>query len=287
MKKNKIIMIVVNYNNYTDTIRCVNELVSYSAIDAVIVVDNYSNNSSVKKIKEAFEEKISLIELKNNSGYASGNNAGIKFAIEKFGSECIIFVSNPDVSVDQEVIKNVASFIQQNKDEAGIVAPRGDKFSAWKYPTISERLMVESKIWTFIFRKTNGQFKYYKHHKNVQPVDVLSGAFFAMYGKTWKEIGYFDDHTFLYYEEEILYKKLKLIGKQNYQLGDNFFHHVGQSSTAKNNILETKRMNESRNYLLKEYENINFIQKMGFYIMGNTNVAFSALLNLKRRISFK
>lgn len=283
MKKNKIIMVIVNYNNYQDTLRCVSELSGYASVDSIVIVDNFSTNDSTERMGEVLTDEIILIKLSENSGYASGNNAGISYAIDKYGTESIVFIVNPDVSVEQEAIDNVVNFILRNKNIVGAVAPKGNEFSAWKYPSINERLFVENKILKSIFPRKSKKLKYYENDSEAFPVDVLSGAFFAMYGKTWKNVGYFDSNTFLYYEEEILYKRLKKIKKQSYQLNNSSFQHIGQSSTGTDNTLGTRRSNESRNYLIKKYEKINGIQKIAFLMMNETNLAFSAFINFKKK----
>lgn len=131
--------------------------------------------------------------------------------------------------------------------------------------------------------KKSRNVKMYPNYKNELPVDVVSGAFFAMYGKTWESINFFDGNTFLYYEEEILYKKLHKIGKQNYQLGNVKYEHVGHSSTGSDGVLMTKRMNKSRMYLLDNYENLNFFQHVSVQIMNKSNVLVMHLNNLKKK----
>ena len=97
----------------------------------------------------------------------------------------------------------------------------------------------------------------YKNKRSIIPVDIVMGAFFGIRQTILKEIGYFDDNTFLYYEEEILFIRLKRINKQNYLLTNYNFKHIGRGSTELPK-LKFKEINDtSRLYLLSNYYGIS------------------------------
>ena len=72
----------------------------------------------------------------------------------------------------------------------------------------------------------------------------------------------FDSNTFLYYEENILYKKLYAIGKQNYILPSIRCIHLGASSTkSKPSSFLIKCNSDSAFYYLENYCELNVVQK--------------------------
>ncbi len=74
--------VVVNWNGWSDSLACLDALAmqSYSHL-TVIVVDNGSTDDSVARLRAAYADLI-LIELPTNLGFAGGNNAGIRLAVE-------------------------------------------------------------------------------------------------------------------------------------------------------------------------------------------------------------
>ena len=78
---NKVCFIILNYNNYTDTINCIHSLQSTIRRDMydIIVVDNNSSNDSVSQLRKCLND-VEIIPNKVNRGYANGNNIGIKIA---------------------------------------------------------------------------------------------------------------------------------------------------------------------------------------------------------------
>ena len=95
-----VAVILLNYNGAQDTIACLHALYSRETLPgAIIVVDNASVDDSVTRIMSAWRQwstprlvhaqnpgekeepaKAVLLQLDENNGYASGNNAGIRLA---------------------------------------------------------------------------------------------------------------------------------------------------------------------------------------------------------------
>ena len=95
-------IIILNYNNYEDTINCIESVEKYNtSLIKIIVVDNGSTRDGVKKeLAEYFQnhygdkylkvhDNSSISELKYitfvvspiNDGYACGNNKGLRYAV--------------------------------------------------------------------------------------------------------------------------------------------------------------------------------------------------------------
>src|SRR5215469_13023071 len=93
----RVYIVVLNWNGWQDTLKCVRSLDSmeYRNWHAVIV-DNGSTDDSVKRLREVCSEVL-LLETHKNLGFAAGNNAGIRRALEN-GAD-YVFVLNNDTTV--------------------------------------------------------------------------------------------------------------------------------------------------------------------------------------------
>lgn len=88
--------IVLNWNNAADTLACLASLAQQDYPHRVLVVDNGSADDSVARIAAAYPA-VEILQTGANLGYAGGNNAGIRKALED-GAE-YLFVLNNDVTL--------------------------------------------------------------------------------------------------------------------------------------------------------------------------------------------
>ena len=106
--------IVLNYNNYSDTIETIESVLSleYDA-NSVILVENSSDKTIIQKIRNHFPD-LTVIENKKNLGYAGGNNIGIQKALES-GAD-YIFLLNNDVILEKDVLNKCVSAMEESPD---------------------------------------------------------------------------------------------------------------------------------------------------------------------------
>lgn len=93
-----VFIIVLNWNGKDDTLECLNSLqkLNYPNFQ-ILVVDNGSTDGSEEVIRSAFPA-VQFIQTGRNLGYAGGNNAGIRFALEQ-GADYVWLLNN-DTTVD-------------------------------------------------------------------------------------------------------------------------------------------------------------------------------------------
>ena len=89
-------IVVLNYNNYQDTIACIDSImtVEKNINYQIFVVDNNSGNCSVSVISQRYGDCVNLIISNRNLGYAGGNNLGIAAAVEA-GMDYICILKQP------------------------------------------------------------------------------------------------------------------------------------------------------------------------------------------------
>jgi GT2 family glycosyltransferase len=97
------IIILLNYNNWQDTLECVRSL-EESGIDAgsILVVENSSTDDSYKCLKESLGT-VTLLKTDQNLGFSGGNNFGIRHAL-KSNPQYIILLNN-DTLVNKDSIR--------------------------------------------------------------------------------------------------------------------------------------------------------------------------------------
>ena len=138
MEKNimkKVYIIVLNYNNWRDTIKCVESVLNLDyKYYQVVIVDNNSSDDSIMQIEnfisnqnhDIFKEddlsksnkKIIFIKAKENKGYSAGNNIGIKFA--KLNGYDFVWILNNDTVVKYDSLKKFVNCALNSEKNVGI-----------------------------------------------------------------------------------------------------------------------------------------------------------------------
>ncbi len=277
MNKCKVGIIILNYNDCNNTIRFVNEIQEYNVIDKIVIVDNNSTKENeFEKLYKLSSEKIDVIKSDKNGGYSYGNNYGIKYLEKILPDVTYVIISNPDISVKEEAIIKCIKFLQQNLNVA-IVAPRMHyisgpaRRSAWKDRTFLVDIANSTRVtqfFLFYFFKF-GEYKKSDFNKNELQVENISGAFFIADMKKFREVGFFDEKVFLFYEEDIISHKLREKGYYIYSLNDISFMHYDSQTIGKimNMFKKQDILFNSRIYYQKYYNKVNKIQVFLFRIL--------------------
>lgn len=226
----KVFLILLNYLNYDETIKCTLNLLSQKKIDLkIVIVDNCSPNDSFKIIKEKFikNDQVFVINSERNGGYSYGNNFGINFI--KNHSFDFILISNSDIEItdDKLIYKMAQRYYQINN--CALVAPvalengKISNYFAWKLPTLFDDLMGSLTLTDTMYRKN----RIYKLEKKSEKmlVDCVPGSFFMVSKEIFFKLNLFDENIFLYNEESILAFKVKQMGLNSYIFTDLFYEH--------------------------------------------------------------
>ena len=247
-------IIILNYNSYQDTLLCIERLLSFKDDFHIIVVDNHSSDQSLELIREKYPD-LDLLALKDNLGYSYGNNAGMKYAIEKYHSKYLGII-NPDVLLDTDsILKKGIKLLE----DPSIVVVGGKtldindifnvRYSAWSLPgklTIGlEHFLLYRPLHTL------------KLTKEVEEVDCVVGCFFLTKTSFMQSVNFLDDHVFLYNEENLLGFKVKENHLKEVIMMDESYHHNHKRSykklTFKEKIHSQENSYASRKYLCKKY----------------------------------
>lgn len=195
--KRCVAVIVLNWRNARDTVRCLESLVGIQqGICQIIVVDNGSEDDSVWTIRNAFPT-LTTVELQTNLGYAGGNNAGIKLAIER-GAEYVCLLNN-DVTVTHGFLNPLLSVLDANPN-VGIVTPLIANEGGGDPPIWALGANLNFRNGTVTRLHTGEPVSALV---SVAPllVDVAPGAAMLVRSKVYEDAGFMDERYFLYYEE--------------------------------------------------------------------------------------
>ncbi|MDR0979358.1 MAG: glycosyltransferase family 2 protein [Lachnospiraceae bacterium] len=259
-------IIILNYNDYETTEKILDKIKNYASLDVIVVVDNNSTDNSYELLKRYESEKIIVLKSDKNKGYAAGNNIGCKY-LTNIGVEYII-VSNPDIIFEDDDIKKlVANFSREN---IGIVAPRVNEHGkinrGWKNPNVLIDSLSNLNYIGYFFKK---QLLYRSnvYLSKTTEVDVVSGCFFIIKTDVMKRVNYFDENVFLYYEENILAKKVSSI---NYKtVVDNTVEIVHESSVTINKSIKKisrfRLLCKSQRYYHVEYNDVGVFGQAVLY----------------------
>lgn len=261
----KIGMVILNYNDYETTSKYIDMIKNYKSINHIVIVDNNSTDGSYEKLSSINNNKIKVIKTDKNKGYAYGNNFGINY-LNKNNDVDYIIISNPDIIVEEKVIKKLQKDMDNNED-ISIVCPvinqLDEKIRGWRLPTIKDEILLNIN---YIQRKVKKKLNYNeeKYSGHLTKVDVVPGCFFMIRKDIMKLIGNFDEATFLYYEENILGQKLKNIDKKTYVDNEVSVIHDLSVSVDKsfNSIKKYKILKQSQKYFVKNYLNANIFDMM-------------------------
>lgn len=270
-----ISIIVLNYCSFNETQNLVSRLVDIDDNIRIIIVDNNSPDNSYNLLADKFgsHPNIDILQNQRNAGYAAGNNVGIRYALETLNSSYIA-IMNPDVEITEEFLRNMTKYLEADRHISAITGIMLDPHKslnmatiAWKIPSTFDSIFLCSGLLNRLYNPIK-----YEKFLNPSPlnpgiyyVDALPGSCFVIRSSVLKEIGLLDEGTFLYYEEEILAKKIKDLGQTNaISLKDSFIHnHTPEQDLTRRNLKKALRhyywLNSSRIYYITNYSNLGKI----------------------------
>ena len=247
----KVCIVILNYNNFEDTIECVQSL--RSAINSekykIVIVDNASTNDSVSKLNNVLSP-IEIIVSSENRGYAHGNNIGIKYA-EQAGYEYICILNN-DTIIDADFIETCKNELKNNSQVA-FVSPALVEYK--------DNNLIQSTGGDIFINKGIVTLKNHGARRGeLLPKiesDYIGGACIMFRTSILKSVGYIPENYFLFFEETEWCYKAQKIGYKNICLTDSYIYHKGSVSIksvsglqeylmARNRVVFVRRNIDSR-----------------------------------------
>ena len=214
-----------------------------------VVVDNASGDGIGEALKQEFGDKVVFIDAGANVGFGRGNNLGLKQFDAKY-----YFVANPDLVFLENhprTIERLYQFMEEHQ-KVGIVAPRlqlpnGEtQSSCMRFPRFLDQpahRMGLQKKYDWAHKRVDHLYMKDFDHTKTQPVDWATGAALFVRGGWAKQIGFFDERYFMYFEDTDLCRTFWSRGWPVYYKGDIVIQHGHERASAKVHGLKSVLLN--------------------------------------------
>lgn len=259
----EVVFIILNYQTFDNTIRQVNELLSNIRNDYyIIIVDNDSSNSSYNILKSEYNNNqyVDVIKTSENGGYAKGNNWGLKYA-SRYNPRFVCIINN-DVHFSLSTIEALRN-IYDGLDRPAVISPI--QMLPGNIIAKSPELHVPSfwgiiRDYSIFFMRPRHRYISNTCNPNVQQVEWIPGAFMFINYNVFAKLGFFDEETFLYGEENLLAAKIKKNGLNNYIiLNLQYIHEHSQTISTVFSIKKQIKMKYEGNVIfIKKYSSDNY-----------------------------
>ena len=203
----KLTIIIINWNGgkvLGDCLASIYASEPWGDAFEVFLIDNASTDKSQMRASQAYPS-LKLIQNSKNLGFARAINQVLPKAQGDF-----ILLLNPDVKLHPEAISIMANFMKDHQD-AAVVGPKllnpdgTTQGSARKAPSLLTGLFGRNAILTKLFPKNplSRQEMPGLDYKGEYPlkVDWVSGACLMVRREAYEQVGFMDDHFFLFWED--------------------------------------------------------------------------------------
>lgn len=221
--------VVLNYNNYQDTIACVDSIlrIAHRGDYHIVIVDNASSNNSFDVLKQAYgtHPKIELAITNKNMGYSGGNNVGLRMLLDR-GIRRFIIATNDTEVVSLNLLDE---FDKIDMGAIGIIGPDILTLDgahqnpplykptfiyllnlyfyvpmAWVRANLYKRVPSMAHLRRSSKAKNLEKLATTRAAMNGCQVYMLHGCFMYLTKTYIEKVGLFDENLFMYGEEDLL-----------------------------------------------------------------------------------
>ncbi len=298
-------IVIVTYKSYDRIKEYVEKDLLPCALPCkIVVVDVGSERDSAERIAALLGVQVSefddaptgnviVLHVQENLGYARGNNYGAHYLLKHFPETEQFLFSNDDVRfIKGPVLETLVERLRELPDVGAIGPDIVDLMGNHQGPgydlvTVSyvivnnllEPLLGRGRVARFIPPST--------HSRKSGVCRILSGCFLLVNANFFVQAGMFDDRTFLYWEEEILAKRMEAIGKRFYFEDSVLIQHLIGGSMRKSkgpNLLQLKNMLAGGNLYFRYYDKCGWPAYLLLRLSNGVRLCLVYLALLKYRL---
>lgn len=223
---NRVAVVVLNWNGASMLPSCIESLLAQDHPDFfVVVVDNGSRDNSrevLDHLSGKAGSRLHVVFNDKNSGFAGGVNIGIRYALTKGATAVALF--NNDATAAPDWLRQLSTIVE-NDPTVGIatglllhadgktIDSTGDFYSVWglAFPRNRDEAAERAPGSGYVFGATGGASLYR--------------------AELFRQVGYFDEAFFAYYEDVDISFRAQLAGwKVFYTNAAVAFHRQGATS---------------------------------------------------------
>ncbi len=223
-------IVVVHYNNLHDTMRCLRSLRRLNYPNYfVILIDNNSPNGSGRVLQSVAEPNHVFVVLNpENSGFAGGNNLGIRHALEYDAD--FVWLVNPDASVEPDSLTKLIEEAERHPHGAMF----GSKILYGETGSSEQTSSSKQKIWGAGGR-INVRARQIEmvgsrelddgQHETLRECDYLPGCSLLIRSEDIARFGLMPEEFFMYFEETDWCAELKTQGRKLFYVPESIVWH--------------------------------------------------------------
>lgn len=206
--RKKVFVIVINWNDIDSTLKCVDSLFKSTYPEfQVVVIDNGSEQDPGDILTTKYPEII-YIRNDENKGFTGANNQGMELAIQN-GAEFVWLVNN-DAAVGPDALMHLVECLQTD-DQLGLVSPTivdMEHENGTYYGSFID-------IFSLTLLNANSLDAYFKHLLIKKKTVCFWGTALFIRTEAIRDVGFFDDRFFAYYEDIDFSLRLQKKGWKN------------------------------------------------------------------------
>ncbi|MDB5302582.1 MAG: glycosyl transferase family 2 [Phycisphaerales bacterium] len=280
----RLLIVIVNYRTASLTIDCLRSLadeVPALTGTRVVVTDNASGDASIGVLTEAiaangWQQWASLLPLDRNGGFAYGNNAAIRPALESSDPPEYVLLLNPDTVVRLGALRQLLDFMDRHS-KVGIAGSRLEnpdgtpQRSAFRFHSIGSELESGLRL-GLVSRMLSGKVVAPPVPTEAGPTDWVAGASMIIRREVFRDIGLMDEGYFMYFEEVDFCLRASRAGWPCWYVpASRVVHLVGQSS----GVTDVKKTRKRRPAYWFESRRRFFVNNFGRLRAFCANVAWA------------
>lgn len=262
-------IIILNYNGKDLSLKCLFSLLQNTKYPSyeILFVDNGSVDGSVEAVKKIFDktERVKVIVLNKNFGYAEGNNIGY----EKISKESkYVVILNTDIIIDgEDWLRTLVEFLEKHQEvgeaQPLILDPKDSRINLYGYKM---NVFGEFSPIRQIPNRTDEPLQ-----EGYNECFSALGAAIIVRRRLVDKIGLFNGRFFLNYEDADFSWKLRLLGFKVVCVHSSRVYHLSAVTVDKLTglrILYFHRLKNRIYMLLLNYDLTNLIRYVPWVLVS-------------------
>jgi len=231
----------------------------------ILFVDNGSTDDSVDYFESKHIANARLIETGKNYGYSGGNNYGFREAVGEY-----IVVCNNDLELAPDWLEKLVAAAQQT--QADIVVPKL-VYAESKTINNAGSTLLPNSDWPNVERGMNQPVDDPEFNNQVE-VTAFCGASPLFTRSFLHDVGLFDKHFFLYWEDgDLSWRGQKLNKRYVYAPESVAYHHTSGSSGGEQSPVFIYYVSRNRLLVLIKHASLKVVLK-AFAKVGRDHVLY-------------
>lgn len=242
--QSRVAVVVLDWDGGAEAVRAVESALAtrYPRLE-VVLVDNASAHPVLERVREAHPEVLTFRNPRN-LGYAGGNNAGIRLALER-GADFVLLLNN-DARLHPEAILELVAVARRDQSIAAV----GAKVLSAERP--GHLWMAYGEVsWRQSLVRLVGRGERDGPRFSIErEVDWVSGCALLLSRRGLDEVGLLDEDFFAYHEEVDWCARARARGLRVVFAPRAIAYHRGEASSGGGAYVSRKQYLAARNAVL-------------------------------------